>query len=434
MRQLFPVYHKPTDDEFSKMWQEGIFTFDANVLLNIYRYSPETRERFFEVLQRLKERIWVPHQAAHEYHKHRLDEISNQFKAFEDIEKHLNTSLKELEDNHRKHPFEIDVSPLTKIIKNTIKRARPILQGINSQRYSLLASDPFRERIAELFAGKLGEPYSKDNLEKDIHQKAEERIKQDIPPGYKDKIKGGTDKYGDVILWFQLLDYAKFQKKPIIFTTDDGKEDWWLQHKGKTIGPRPELIQEMSSEAGISFHMYSSEQFLIYAQNFLDLQDKQAAAAVEEVREIRQQEEVSQIEDLLHTAIYKQVVQRALEVPKINLDAMQRISRITLDTILPRIDLEAMQRISRINLDAILPRIDLDAIRRMTEASRITLDTISSSDKIVKQFPESASPVGLGELDQSEQKNELSGDEADYLSDKKTDNNGESEDDALSDA
>lgn len=397
MRQLFPVYYKPTDDEFSKMWQEGIFTFDANVLLNIYRYSPETRERFFEVLQRLKTRIWVPHQAAHEYHKHRLNKISDQFKAFEDIEKHLNTSLKELEDNHRKHPFGIDVSPLTKIIKNTIERAKPVLQEINSQRCSLLASDSFRETIAELFAGKVGEPYSKDKLEKDIHQKAEERFKQDIPPGYKDKTKGGTDQYGDVILWFQLLDYAKSQKKPIIFTTDDGKEDWWLQHKGETIGPRPELIQEMSSEAGISFHMYSSEQFLSYAQNFLDLQDKQAAAAVEEVREIRQQEEVSQIrEGLFHTA-YK--------------DSILGTSRFT----------DLISRTSWFT--------DL-----ISGTSRSNLDTIFSSDKIAKRVLESASPVGLGELDQSEQKNEVSGDEADHLSDKKTDNNGESEDDDLSDA
>lgn len=407
MRQLFPVYHKPTDDEFSKMWQEGIFTFDANVLLNIYRYSPETRERFFEVLQRLEKRIWVPHQAAHEYHKHRLDEISNQFRAFEDIEKHLDISLKELEDNHRKHPFGINVSPLTKIIKNTIKRAKPILQEISSQRCSLLASDPFRETIAELFAGKLGEPYSKDNLEKDIHQKAEERFKQDIPPGYKDKPKGGTDKYGDVILWLQLLDYAKSQKKPIIFTTDDGKEDWWLKHKGETIGPRPELIQEMSSEAGISFHMYSSEQFLSYAQSFLALQDKQAAAAVEEVREIRQQEEVSQIREELHTAIYE--------------DFMQRIPRLD-DSIL------GMSRLDN----------SIQGILRMTDfiqaIPRLNLDIISSSNKIAKRVLESASPVGLGELDQSEQKNEVSGDEADHLSDKKTDNNGESEDDELSDA
>jgi len=414
MRQLFPVYHKPTDNEFSKMWQEGIFTFDANVLLNIYRYSPETRERFFEVLQRLKERIWVPHQAAHEYHKHRLDEISNQFRTFEDIEKHLNTSLKELEDNHRKHPFGIDVSPLTKIIKNTIKRAKPILQEINLQCCSLLASDPFRETLAELFAGKLGEPYSKDNLEKDIHQKAEERFKQDIPPGYKDKTKGGTDKYGDVILWFQLLDYAKSQKKPIILTTDDGKEDWWLQHKGKTIGPRPELIQEMSSKAGVSFHMYSSDQFLIYAQNFLDLQDKQAAAAVEEVREIRQQ-------------------QRALEVPQINLDAMQKAleaSRINWDAIFPRVNLDAMQQVleaSRINWDAI--QIHLAPIQQILKAVSPISDNL-----LVKPVLESDLPAGLGELDQSEQKNELSGDEADHLSDKKTDNNGESEDGNLSDA
>lgn len=74
MGNLLPVYRRPTQEEFSHMWQEGIFAFDANVLLNIYRYTPETRERFCELLKRLNARIWIPHQTALEFHRQRLNE------------------------------------------------------------------------------------------------------------------------------------------------------------------------------------------------------------------------------------------------------------------------------------------------------------------------------------------------------------------------
>jgi hypothetical protein len=31
MRTMFPGYYRPTEEEFKKMWQECIFSFDANV-------------------------------------------------------------------------------------------------------------------------------------------------------------------------------------------------------------------------------------------------------------------------------------------------------------------------------------------------------------------------------------------------------------------
>jgi hypothetical protein len=58
-----------------------------------------------------------------------------------------------------------------------------------------------------------------------------------IPPGYRDKNpkKEGFKKYGDGVLWFQVIDYAKSQKKTIILITDDQKDDWWRIEKGETL-------------------------------------------------------------------------------------------------------------------------------------------------------------------------------------------------------
>ena len=45
MKDIFKGYYRPSDDEFKKMWEEGIFVFDTNVLLNFYRYKKETKRR-----------------------------------------------------------------------------------------------------------------------------------------------------------------------------------------------------------------------------------------------------------------------------------------------------------------------------------------------------------------------------------------------------
>lgn len=65
------------------MWRECTFVLDANILLNLYRYRPEERDQFLAILSKLKERIWLPHQAAREYQRNRLKVIQDQHAAYE---------------------------------------------------------------------------------------------------------------------------------------------------------------------------------------------------------------------------------------------------------------------------------------------------------------------------------------------------------------
>ncbi len=53
MRDKFHAYYRPSDAEFQAMWKEGIFAFDASMLLHIYRYSEKTRTTFLEILRQL---------------------------------------------------------------------------------------------------------------------------------------------------------------------------------------------------------------------------------------------------------------------------------------------------------------------------------------------------------------------------------------------
>lgn len=75
----------------------------------------------------------------------------------------------------------------------------------------------------------------------------------------------------------------------MIFVTDDRKEDWWLKVEGKVIGPHPELLQEIATQAGIMFYMYSADPFMKYAGKYLN--QKVEKKAIDEVRELRQRDE-----------------------------------------------------------------------------------------------------------------------------------------------
>jgi DNA-binding transcriptional ArsR family regulator len=97
----------------------------------------------------------------------------------------------------------------------------------------------------------------------------------------------------DVLVWFQLLDFAKTQDKPIIFITDEMGEDWCLKDDRKTLGPRPELLQEMHKEAGRWFYMYATERFLQYSKDLLELEIK--PNVIKEAQKIKAENEETQL-------------------------------------------------------------------------------------------------------------------------------------------
>jgi hypothetical protein len=82
-------------------------------------------------------------------------------------------------------------------------------------------------------------------------------------------IEKTDNKYGDFIIWNEMIDLAISKKLPIIFVTDDIKEDWWKKSKNFIISPRPELIKEFESKSTQYFYMYSMERFLEYYNSFI---------------------------------------------------------------------------------------------------------------------------------------------------------------------
>ncbi len=289
MRELFPGYFSESDERLQLLWKSATLVFDANILLNLYRYSDKTRNIFLNILEAEKHRIWIPYQVAEEYLRNRVTVIIQQEKSYDDTINAINSLEKKL-DNARQHPFVSEES-LAKY-NETFTSLKMELFSSKKTHTDRINNDPIKDNIARIFEGKVGKAYSKEEL-KNIFVEGEDRYAQHIPPGYMDSSKSKdksnfqseSRKYGDFIVWKQILEQAKEANNDIFLVTDDAKDDWWLSQNGKTIGPRPELVKEFKDSADNKFHMYRADSFLKFAQEYLGNEiNEEAVKETEQVR------------------------------------------------------------------------------------------------------------------------------------------------------
>src|SRR4051812_32263128 len=88
MRSMFPGYYRPKAEEFAEKFKSCVFCFDTNVLLNLYRYTPESRDNLLKILrhEKIKDRIWLPHRVGFEYQRRRTDVLLGQLGLVEKAE------------------------------------------------------------------------------------------------------------------------------------------------------------------------------------------------------------------------------------------------------------------------------------------------------------------------------------------------------------
>lgn len=295
MRSVFPGYFRPTNEQFKTLWTDCIYAVDANVLLSLYRYSPIARKSLMQALDSVGARIFIPHQAAKEFLKNRLSVTAGQAEEYTRAVKQI-TELVETLSNNKRHPFLPEHQlPTFKAFVNSLCEQ---LEEQKGQVVGRLVHDETLDYIDNLFATSTGQPFDDAKL-KTIETEGLLRYQNAIPPGYKDWKKDGSGdtqkKFGDLIVWKQLIEKARADAKPFIFVTDDQKEDWWVQQSGRTIGPRPELIEEFLIETGQPFWMYSVDKFLEEIATLAKIQINQDV--INEVIEVREDlQEQSNIE------------------------------------------------------------------------------------------------------------------------------------------
>lgn len=292
MKKKFIGFYDPTEQEIEDAWTNGVFAFDANTLLNLYRYTDVTRKDFLHVLKFIKENLFIPFQVAFEYLNNRIKVIDGLEKSYIDLEQSYNdifqNNLKTAINNYKRHP-SIEIQSILKQNEDFLSKISLLLEKQKKKHPDFKTKDYILDELTLLFESCIGKEPLKSDLKK-IYEEGKERYLEEIPPGYKDlkekEKKGQRHLYGDLLIWKELIEYSKRNKKPLIFVTDDGKDDWWKKENGITIRPREELIKEFYDLTGIRILIYNSDQFLKFAKQrglVTDLKDK----TIEEIKDIR---------------------------------------------------------------------------------------------------------------------------------------------------
>jgi len=321
METEFAKFYEVDENLRKELWEDCIIVFDTSALLELYYYSPSLIKKVFDrVFPFFKDRLWLPKHVEFEYLKNRtkvhekpiykynslIKEVSGNKDSgyLNKIEQDLNSinglykTIVEQTNKKEKHPYleTVNFTPFLEnydLLKESLKVLKEeIVKEIAVREQEIRQNDPIIEGIKTNF--EIGRDYSFKELMA-IANLGDFRYKYNIPPGFEDwngnDSKEGIQVFGDLIVWFQIIEFAKEKNKSIILISNDTKKDWWLYDGTKRIeSPRLELIKEIHDEANVKFWMYTLDKFLYYTNEIIE--EKLDQEDLQEVVEIRQENEI----------------------------------------------------------------------------------------------------------------------------------------------
>lgn len=276
MKTLFSEYYNITAQEYDRVWEDSLIVFDTNVLLDLYRCSEDVSSDILSIMKFYEARLWLPYQVAWEFQRNRVELVCSQRKAYDQLCTKVEdeiikaiSNIKNMEKAlYKRHPY----INLEKIEHSLIKSKDAIkknLERSKSQHPININKDSIFDNITQLYDGKIGGDFDEKQYQ-DLFSEANKRYENKVPPGYSDepnkKDKSKKELYGDYILWLQVIEKSKIEKKDIILVSNDEKEDWRDVHHGENISPRKELIREFENETGQKILIYNCQRFLEYAK------------------------------------------------------------------------------------------------------------------------------------------------------------------------
>ena len=284
MRNAFNEYYGLTEEEIDRIWGKALLVLDTNVLLSLYRLQSEARKEILVAISKYKDRLWMPFQVGYEYHEHRLEEACRPVDSLKRLQGKVNDFVKSIENEYGKHPYLLDFKNIKRSLTTLSEKVSKQTTKSIEVCPDFVRGDNILEEITKLYDGKVGKSYNEERLA-EIYKEGEVRYEKKVPPGYKDKDKktGDRHRFGDLIIWYQMIEKAIEADCDIIFVTDDKKEDWWQMHNGDKIGVRRELIAEFRARTGnhlICF--YTPDRFLSIAKESGAVTIKKAT--IEEVK------------------------------------------------------------------------------------------------------------------------------------------------------
>lgn len=300
--------------------EDFIVICDTNVYLNIYRCSPEFSEFAMNCMWAVQSAIILPSTVRLEYLKHYRSEFGSMKKK---VKTAGSTTKSQIESSKRKvintcdtlktlhYP---DIDELRESLENKFSELETLLNNFFEDRNILeLISDSWGDKdlVFELVnkitqENQIMPPVTQENIYR-ICEEGEKRYKNDppIPPGFKDaKDKDGVRKYSDLILWKEVIQYAKENQKNVIFVTNDVKKDWWLNNNNERQF-HSDLVKEFVNESSQKIVAYCASDFFTEISKVYGIEQTDA---IEIALRITDQDYFSRINEQVFDKVYYNLV------------------------------------------------------------------------------------------------------------------------------
>lgn len=247
-----------SSEELDTALREAVVAIDANVLLDLYRFRPQTSQDLIKTLKSLGDRLVVPHQALREFWRRRQRSQDSPRGATKTATDALGKSGRSIRDALAAWAKAVGVdndelSELTAGVDGFLKNLTDELQRVLVDTDAERSADPILIQLEEILQGRITLPLDQQEWA-DCIAEAGRRIEAEEPPGYMDVEKqdselseGGA---GDYLVWYQATRYAREQERDLLIVTRDQKEDWWWRQQSDFLGPRPELTLEYHELTG----------------------------------------------------------------------------------------------------------------------------------------------------------------------------------------
>ncbi|MEU7990097.1 PIN-like domain-containing protein [Streptosporangium canum] len=286
----FEAHRTPKDEDYESVLRSGLIVLDTNVLVDLYRMNSRTREDMLMVLDRIKDRLWIPNQVMGEFWGVRQGEDITRFhekkarEARAAIEAALTKARGGIE-NWANNVHLSEASELLLSIQSSLDKVESIFGSIKNlldrqaDKDKVIGildtnADPVIAGLSEMLHGRVGSAFDTQRRN-ELVATAKERADQKIPPGYKDfdnAKKDDNEAAGDYLVWCQILDEVEKQKRDVLLVTRDLKEDWWRQTPpGAMRLPRMELVDELRDLTGHTLFMLEPSSLMRRASTLFKL-------------------------------------------------------------------------------------------------------------------------------------------------------------------
>lgn len=266
--EKYSGYMPLTEDKINAIWADSIIILDTSVLLSLYRVNDTAKSQMLAVLQELKDRLWMPNHVALEYSRNRVHVAKKSRNIYASLRSTLNKTAIDIENLDKNLMTKEAKTELVKIVRESLSAANDYVKSIESAHSDNSKNDAILPEIDVLFGSNIGTGHAPSELP-GIYEEGAARYAKSIPPGFgDDREKPEPEKYGDLVIWYEVIDQANAAGKNVIFVTDDRKPDWFSTLEGSRLIARPELLQEFKVKSQQECLIYPSEEFFKIASTF----------------------------------------------------------------------------------------------------------------------------------------------------------------------